>query len=103
MVAQDPRIRQQASHGLTESIETQPRGGVALEVERKRTRAGVPNPVLHDCGGTSRLSDESHEAHDMALSLCESHPAIWPSEIPEGGTPVHISTWPRKNVYVCRV
>lgn len=85
------------------SLETQPRGGVALGVERNRTRAGVPNPVLHGFGLASSVLDESHETHEGVVSLCESQAEIRPSENPKGGTPVHIRTWARKNVYVCTI
>lgn len=74
-------IRQTVKHlndESFESLETHWRGGVTLEVERKRTRAGVPDPVLHGFGRRSRLLAKSHATHDPALSLCESHPATKP-------------------------
>lgn len=103
MVARDPANRQALNEKSVESIETHRHAGEPLGVERNRTRAGVPNPVLHGFSLASSVLDESHETHEGVVSLCESQAEIRPSENPKGGTPVHIRTWARKNVYVCTI
>lgn len=53
-VAQYPGIRQGLSVESVESHETRHASEPASEVEENRTRAGVPDPVLHDLASPSR-------------------------------------------------
>jgi hypothetical protein len=94
MVAQDPVSCQALSGKSVKSRETHQHAGEPFGVERNRTRAGVPTPVLHSTGESASQLAESHETHVGVASLGESHNETSPSENPKGGTPVHITTRP---------